>query len=214
MLNIAHYLDVPGTIDPSTYRSAWVTTVDEIDALHATFGEDADGPYQLVADGVEWDLREVDLRDESDPEASARAWMDADLRSLVDLATPPLMTLALLRVADDRTFCYQRIHHLVLDGYGATLAMLRANAVYNALVNGADPGEPFTGPIADLVADDQAYGPRTAPRTASSGPTCSVTTPRRPCWPTRRRGSRTASSGAPATCRPTSPRRCPPPRRP
>ncbi|UFN45100.1 non-ribosomal peptide synthetase [Nocardioides okcheonensis] len=157
VLNIAHYLDVPGTIDPSTYRSAWVTTVDEIDALHATFGEDADGPYQLVADGVEWDLREVDLRDESDPEASARAWMDADLRSLVDLATPPLMTLALLRVADDRTFCYQRIHHLVLDGYGATLAMLRANAVYNALVNGADPGEPFTGPIADLVADDQAY---------------------------------------------------------
>ncbi len=44
VLNIAHYLDVPGTIDPSTYRSAWVTTVDEIDALHATFGEDADGP--------------------------------------------------------------------------------------------------------------------------------------------------------------------------
>ncbi|GAA1933563.1 non-ribosomal peptide synthetase [Nocardioides hwasunensis] len=157
VLNIAHYLDVPGPIDPVAYRRAWDMTVDEIDALHATFGEDAEGPFQLVADSVEWELQEIDLTGDDDPEGAAREWMDADLRSPVDLATPPLMTVALLRVAEDRTFCYQRIHHLVLDGYGATLGMLRVNVVYNALLNGVEPDEPFTGPLAELVADDRDY---------------------------------------------------------
>ncbi|WP_299056332.1 non-ribosomal peptide synthetase [uncultured Nocardioides sp.] len=157
VLNIAHYLDVPGEIDTEAYRTAWATTIDEVDALHATFGEDDDGPFQLVPDSVDWELQQVDLRDDADPEDAARAWMEHDLRSPVDLAAPPLFAIALLRVADDRTFCYQRIHHLALDGYGATLAMLRVNVVYNALVTGQEPDEPFTGPLVDLVADDQEY---------------------------------------------------------
>ncbi len=157
VLNIAHYLDVPGEIDGAAYRNAWAMTIDEIDALHAGFGEDADGPFQLVGDGVDWELLELDLRDENDPEGAARSWMEQELRSPVDLAAPPLFSVALLRVADGRTFCYQRIHHLALDGYGATLAMLRVNVVYNALVHGTDPGEPFTGPLVDLVDDDREY---------------------------------------------------------
>ncbi|MCH1867725.1 non-ribosomal peptide synthetase [Nocardioides sp. CFH 31398] len=157
VLNIAHYLDVPGEIDAAAYRTAWATAISEVDALHATFGEDADGPFQLVADGVDWELQQIDLRDDADPEDAARAWMERDLRSPVDLSAPPLFAIALLRVADDRTFCYQRIHHLALDGYGATLAMLRVNVVYNALVNGVEPDEPFTGPLVDLVDDDRSY---------------------------------------------------------
>ena len=160
VLNIGHYVDLAGSIDVDAYRRAWATTIGEIDGLRATFrqGEGPDSPpRQEIPDTVPWDLVEVDLSDHDDPHAAALRWMDADLRAPRDLGTGPLFALALLTLAPGRVLCYQRIHHIVLDGYGATLAMMRANQLYNAYLAGEDGGDAFTAPLEVLVDDDAAY---------------------------------------------------------
>lgn len=159
VLNIAHYVDVAGALNIEAYRAAWAQTIDEVDALRATYAEDDSGPHQLVADRVEWQLDEIDVRDSDDPAAAAKAWMNDDLRRPRDLKEQPLFRIVVLALSDEQTFCYQRIHHIALDGYGATLAMIRVNGLYNSALAGETIEESpvLTAPVADLVADDENY---------------------------------------------------------
>ncbi|MFT2014273.1 amino acid adenylation domain-containing protein [Streptomyces sp. 796.1] len=95
--------------------------------------------------------------DAADPDAAALAWMRADLARPFDLASGPLFQHALFRVGDRRWLWYQRVHHLVMDGYGYSLLARRVAEVYTALAAGEEPPPSPFGRLADLVAADQEY---------------------------------------------------------
>ncbi|MCZ2526308.1 amino acid adenylation domain-containing protein [Streptomyces sp. HB2AG] len=178
--NTAEYVEIRGRVDEDLLAEALRRTVAETDALRVRIVLDGDTPRQLPLDldldlhpgpgpgpgsggAVPFPLHTADLRGEDDPDAAARAWMDAERSRPVDLARGPLFAQALLRVGDDRLLWYQRIHHTVMDGFGYSLIARRVAETYTALAAGAEvPPSPF-GRLADLVAEDAAYRSGEAP---------------------------------------------------
>lgn len=155
--NTAECLEIVGPLDQELFAAALRQVVAETDALRVRVEDGPEGPRQTVAASVELPLTVHDLRDVPDADGQAEAWMHADLAEPCDLAAGPLFRHALFRVGQERWLWYQRIHHLVMDGFGYSLLVRRTAAVYSALVRGQDPGPRTFGTLAGLVAQDAAY---------------------------------------------------------
>ncbi|MEV5597439.1 amino acid adenylation domain-containing protein [Streptomyces sp. NPDC052496] len=157
--NTAEYLEIHGPVDPALFSDALHQVVSEADALRVRIVETAEGPRQLpLATGpAPLPLHLADLRAEADPDGAARAWMRADLAEPFDLAAGPLFAHALFRVGDARWLWYQRVHHVVMDGFGYSLLARRTAEVYTALATGEPVGPATFGRLTDLVDDDAAY---------------------------------------------------------
>ncbi|MFE1290333.1 amino acid adenylation domain-containing protein [Streptomyces sp. NPDC058751] len=155
--NTAECLEIDGPIDAALFARALRQVVSETDALRVRIEDGPDGPRQHLHDIPELPLTVMDLRASDHAEREADAWMRADLARPCDLAAGPLFHHALFRVGDHRWLWYQRIHHLVMDGFGYSLLVRRTAEVYTALARGAQPPPRTFGRLADLVEDDRAY---------------------------------------------------------
>ncbi|WLQ46682.1 amino acid adenylation domain-containing protein [Streptomyces poriferorum] len=155
--NTAECLEIDGPLDQELFAGALRQVIAETDALRVRVEDGPEGPRQAVALSAELPLTVHDLRDVPDADGQAEAWMRADLAEPCDLAAGPLFRHALFRVGQERWLWYQRIHHLVMDGFGYSLLVRRTAEVYSALVRGQDPGPRTFGTLAGLVAQDAAY---------------------------------------------------------
>ncbi|MFI6967228.1 amino acid adenylation domain-containing protein [Streptomyces sp. NPDC050255] len=155
--NTAECLEIDGPLDQELFAAALRQIVSETDALRVRVEDTPEGPRQTVAASAELPLTVHDLRDVPDADGEAEAWMRADLAEPCDLAAGPLFRHALFRVGQERWLWYQRIHHLVMDGFGYSLLVRRTAEVYSALVGGRSPGPRTFGTLAGLVAQDAAY---------------------------------------------------------
>ncbi|RJQ72968.1 non-ribosomal peptide synthetase [Pseudonocardiaceae bacterium YIM PH 21723] len=158
VFTIAQYLDIAGTIDIPVLEAAVARVMAEAETLRLTFDEVADLPVQRVAPVQPWTLPVLDLRTAADPAAEAQAWMRAEGKRPMDpLAAAPLCSVVLLRLADDHAVLYQRIHHLLVDGYGAALVLRRILEGYDAAIAGTEIPPATFGSLTDLLAEDAAY---------------------------------------------------------
>ncbi|MBN9685533.1 MULTISPECIES: myxochelin non-ribosomal peptide synthetase MxcG [unclassified Corallococcus] len=154
--NAGECIELRGAVDPVRFESALRKAVADADALHSRFVAGAEGPVQRIDAGTDWTLQHVDLSGEADPWAAAREWMWRDLGRTVDLGTGPLFAQALLTVGPERSFWFQRIHHIAMDGYGFSLLARRVAELYTAEVTGkaAPAGFNRLGPV---LEEDVAY---------------------------------------------------------
>ncbi|NOK18313.1 myxochelin non-ribosomal peptide synthetase MxcG [Corallococcus carmarthensis] len=154
--NAGECIEFRGAVDPVRFESALRKAVADADALHSRFVAGEQGPAQRIDAGTDWTLQRVDLSGEADPCAAAQEWMWKDLGRTVDLATGPLFAQALLTVGPERSFWFQRIHHIAMDGYGFSLLARRVAELYTAEVTGkaAPVGFSRLGPVLD---EDVAY---------------------------------------------------------
>ncbi|MGW2559341.1 amino acid adenylation domain-containing protein [Streptomyces sp. NPDC001514] len=155
--NTAECLDIDGPLDPDLFAAALRRVTAEADALRVRVENGRDGPRQHICATVELPLTVLDLHGDDGAERKAERWMRADLAKPCDLATGPLFRHALFRVGAQRWLWYQRIHHLVIDGFGYSLLVRRTAEVYTALARGEEPAPRTFGILADLVAEDAAY---------------------------------------------------------
>ncbi|WP_405858833.1 amino acid adenylation domain-containing protein [Streptomyces sp. NBC_00090] len=157
--NVAEYKEIHGPLDLELLSAAWSRLVAEADILRVTRVErDDTGLHQVLeaAPGTRA-LRLLDLRGAADPWAEARAWMDEDLTTPVDLTAGDLFTVAVLRLAPEHFLYYQRYHHIVLDGMSAALLDARLTELYAQALAGTawEPG-PF-GTLEEVLDEDAAY---------------------------------------------------------
>ncbi|WP_319949612.1 condensation domain-containing protein [Streptomyces halobius] len=159
--NTAECVEIHGPLDPVLFAEALHRTIGEADALRVRVEETPDGPRQFALaiepPGHGFPLHATDLRDQGDPDAVAGAWMGDDLTRPFDLAGGPLFRHALFQVGERRWLWYQRVHRIVLDGFGYALVARRAAEVYTALAAGREAGPSPFGRLADLRAEETAY---------------------------------------------------------
>ncbi len=93
---------------------------------------------------------------EENPEEAAKAWMKNDLSMPVDLKKDTLFTEALIQVENNRFFWYQRIHHIVMDGYGFSLLSQKVANEYTSLIEETNKNEKPFGSLAKSCA--RRYG--------------------------------------------------------
>jgi amino acid adenylation domain-containing protein len=155
----AEYIRINGPVDVDALGAAWRTVHREADAVRIGSVHDggADGLYQLVDPPGDPALTLVDVSGGADPERAADSWMRNDVRAPADLATGPISTSALLRLADDRFVFYFRSHHSVIDGYGVHLLGTRLAELYSAHVAGGTAAGDGFGPLDALLRQEADY---------------------------------------------------------
>ncbi|AZZ81206.1 non-ribosomal peptide synthetase [Gordonia alkanivorans] len=159
-VNIAQYVDIrhePGGLDHDLLARCCVEVGKLVESPYVRLAEVDGVPVQFVDLDFDQQVDTLDLRHESDPEAAAMAWMRQEYRRPVDLLTDQLIVITIIKVADDRTFWYNRAHHIIIDGYAALSIMRRTVDRYNALRRGEQPHDKLPAAMAEIVAYEDAY---------------------------------------------------------
>ncbi|MGC9382630.1 amino acid adenylation domain-containing protein, partial [Streptomyces sp. MH13] len=119
-------LTLEGPLDPARLRTAWTRLLARHGSLRAAFVHDADaGPVQIVTGEAEPPWRETDLSTTDGPEREARlaGLRTAERQTPFDPARPPLLRVALARLAPHRHTMIVTYHHILLDGWSQPLLL-------------------------------------------------------------------------------------------
>jgi hypothetical protein len=122
-------------LDCRAFRDAWQQMLQRHAILRTAFVSDGlMEPMQVVSRDVvaEWDERDWRALDEAARGQQLRAFLSADRARGFDVATPPLMRFALMRLEDDGYEFVWTHHHLLLDGWSVPLVLRDVSALYQA----------------------------------------------------------------------------------
>ncbi|MEC1922581.1 non-ribosomal peptide synthetase DhbF [Bacillus subtilis] len=155
--NTAEYIEINGPINIALFEEALRYVIKEAESLHVRFGENMDGPWQMINPSPDVQLHVIDVSSEPDPEKTALNWMKADLAKPVDLGYDPLFNEALFIAGPDRFFWYQRIHHIAIDGFGFSLIAQRVASTYTALIKGQTAKGRSFGSLQAILEEDTDY---------------------------------------------------------
>lgn len=155
--NTAEYIEINGPINIALFEEALRHVIKEAESLHVRFGENMDGPWQMINPSPDVQLHVIDVSSEPDPEKTALNWMKVDLAKPVDLGYDPLFNEALFIAGPDRFFWYQRIHHIAIDGFGFSLIAQRVASTYTALIKGQTAKGRSFGSLQAILEEDTDY---------------------------------------------------------
>ena len=147
-------LVLTGPLDRAAFQRAWQRVVDRHPALRTAFAARPDGePVQIVRRQLAMPCESLDWSrlSPAQQEESAGAWTAADRARPFDLLRPPLMRLALARLADGRHRFFWSHHHLLMDGWCLPLVLDEVLAGYAAFRAGRDPELPPSRPYRDYI---------------------------------------------------------------
>ncbi|WIL35255.1 non-ribosomal peptide synthetase DhbF [Bacillus stercoris] len=155
--NTAEYIEINGPINIALFEEALRHVIKEAESLHVRFGENMDGPWQMINPSPDVQLHVIDVSSEPDPEKTALNWMKADLAKPVDLGDDPLFNEALFIAGPDRFFWYQRIHHIAIDGFGFSLIAQRVASTYTKLIKGQTAKDRSFWSLQAILEEDTDY---------------------------------------------------------
>ncbi|MBM9838421.1 amino acid adenylation domain-containing protein [Rhodococcus hoagii] len=154
---MAHYVEIRGALDVDMLARATDRAAREIESGVLRLCEVDGEPFQFVHYNVVDGLRYIDFRRGADPVGSAHAWMDSDRSAPMDMTVDRLIAATVLQLDDDHFYWYGKVHHVALDGYGATNLMNRIAQLYTH----EHRGEPFPAPTCSsldvLHSQEEAY---------------------------------------------------------
>ncbi|MGW4248224.1 amino acid adenylation domain-containing protein, partial [Nocardia sp. NPDC004722] len=156
-LTIAQFVEIHGDLDVGRLLYAIERFGSESEVGHVRLLEIDGVPHQVIDPTWRPGWARIDLREEPDPRAAARAWMNEHASSPIDIEHDPLTINVVLRVGDSDWIWYTRGHHIVIDGYGAMNGTTRAAEIYTALENQTEPVVSRATPLATIYADENRY---------------------------------------------------------
>jgi nonribosomal peptide synthetase DhbF len=134
--NVSEYLDIRGPLDVDLFRTALRRALDATDAYRLRFTDTGGTPQQYVDPARDHPIRLVDVSGDIDPPAAAEALMRADRARRIDLDGAEPYVQIVFVLGPERHLWYQRLHHLVADGYSLSVFAGAVAEIYEALVEG------------------------------------------------------------------------------
>ncbi|WP_330230540.1 amino acid adenylation domain-containing protein [Nocardia sp. NBC_00508] len=156
-ISIAQYVDLAGPIDLDRLAPAARRAGREFGTGYLRLIERDGYPFQCVDTTLDDSARILDFRRERDPVGAAHAWMRDEYSAPLDLMNDRLACVVMLRIADDRWFCYWRMHHIALDGMGVSAMARRTGELYTAAIAGRPPPAARAEDLRKIVDADLAY---------------------------------------------------------
>lgn len=124
---------VNGPLDDDAFVSAWEWLIARHDVFRTAFSwKQQRRPRQSVLSRVPLPLDRQDWRGLASDEREARlaAYLEEDRGRGFDVARPPLLRVALLRMEENRTYVVKTHHHLILDGWSSAIVRRELLAAY------------------------------------------------------------------------------------
>ncbi|HET9395112.1 MAG TPA: condensation domain-containing protein, partial [Nitrospiraceae bacterium] len=134
-----------GPLDHASFLQAWQMVIARSTPLRTAFmWHELDRPMQVVLPAEAPPIIELDWRDapETNQHERLQEFLRNDRLRDFDLTRPPLMRLALIRIADDARYLVWTHHHIVLDGWCLPIILSDLFACYVFSNGGPDPAEP------------------------------------------------------------------------
>jgi len=157
IFNTGQYIDLRGPLDVAALCAAVERAGVEAEALALRFIDAPEGPRQIVDPALRPRLEVLDLSDEPDAEKQALAAIRRDMAIAIVPERGPMARQVLYRIAQDRHFWAQQVHHFAIDGYGMVLLTARIAELYGAVLAGKEGGGRPLAPLAGVWEEDQAY---------------------------------------------------------
>ncbi|MFF3686568.1 amino acid adenylation domain-containing protein [Streptomyces sp. NPDC002187] len=143
--------ELSGDVSAPALRAACAATLARHSVLRAGFRQRANGQsVQLVRRTVKMPWTELDLS--ADTESIRRkkllAFLEEERLRRFDMAAPPLMRFALIRLAESQYAFVLTYHHILLDGWSLPLVLEDLFTLYGREVGGDAPGAGSGGELA------------------------------------------------------------------
>ena len=145
---------IRGPLDPPSFAEAWNRLVARHPALRSTIHwSDSGRPFQVVRRRAEPPLAVEDWRDSTPAEQERRLadFLARDRRIGFVPSWPPLMRVALFRLADGVHQLAWSVHHVIVDGWCLSVLLGELIDLYEAIRRGAEASLPPTRPFRDYV---------------------------------------------------------------
>jgi amino acid adenylation domain-containing protein len=141
--NIVRAFRLEGFLDPAALERALAAIGGRHDNLRASFRFLGSGPVQMIAPEYASVLSFVDLRHV--PENDCKSALDASLRAagsrIFDLATGPLWSLRVIRLAGNHHVLHLAMHHIISDDWSVQVLLRELSTIYSGCLTGRE--DPF-----------------------------------------------------------------------
>lgn len=130
---------ISGDLDVARFEQVWAEVLARHETLRTAFLWDGlDDPLQVVRSHVqtEWHHRDMAAIPIAEQDSKLADFLDADRRRGFDLAKPPLCRMTLVRLGLLQWKWIWSFHHLIVDGWSASLILDELFARYGS----TDPG--------------------------------------------------------------------------
>src|SRR5262249_37791666 len=128
-------LELKGALDGAVLETAMAAVVERHDSLRAGFWhEGLDRAVQVVVGraAAPWRLIDLSGLDEDEQRERLGEIVAADRGERFDLAAPPLLRFALIRLGRERHRLLISSHHLLMDGWSAPVVVSELLSAYAA----------------------------------------------------------------------------------
>src|SRR5688572_30462781 len=150
-----------GKIDVDALQAAWRDVVGHFPVFRTAFSyANRQQPYQILLRQVDFTIEHEDWRGVPEAAQAARfeSYLAAKQRAGFDFNQAPLMTVGLLRVAEEKYHLVWTHHHIILDGWSLPRVYDALLTAYEARSKGRVPrlqrSEPFESFIHWLNGQD------------------------------------------------------------
>ena len=153
-------LELEGRLDPAVLEASLQAVVARHASLRSGFRhEQLSRPVQVVVAraAVPWRLIDLSGHDAAGQQRELSDIVEADRLERFDLAAPPLMRFALIRLAADRHRLLISNHHLLMDGWSAPILVRELLEVYAR--HGSAASLPRVTPYRDYLTLHRPAGP-------------------------------------------------------
>ena len=152
---------VHGKLKQSVFEGAWQGILARHQVLRSSFSwEELEEPLQVVHRQMVMPFHYEDWRHFPEAEQAQRVeeYLLRDRERKFDFATPPLMRVSVLQLADRVSQVVWTFHHLLLDGWSLPIILREIFSLYAALAHGKDvpiaPSRPYSDYIEWLQGQD------------------------------------------------------------
>ncbi|APJ11945.1 non-ribosomal peptide synthetase [Bacillus safensis] len=132
---------IKGPLKLAYFRKSWGYIVDRYDIFHTMFlWEEIDNPLQVVLKSTKFNVNFQDWTSYSidEQKEKLKTFLKADRRRKFSLEEAPLMRVTVLQLSIDEFRVVWTHHHLILDGWGASIVINELFKVYENMVKGRD----------------------------------------------------------------------------
>lgn len=131
-----------GEINVLAFESALLALINRHESLRTIFVVSDGQPYQKILGIMPVPLSVIDLREQPNREESARKLVAKEAAISFDLSAGPLMRFMLIRLEDNKHVFFQKLHHIISDGWSMELLVSEMYTLYNGYLKGTEAGLP------------------------------------------------------------------------
>ncbi|WHP06166.1 amino acid adenylation domain-containing protein [Acinetobacter corruptisaponis] len=160
LYTIAHCLELPKSVDLTTFKQAIEMGLSEADTVTARYSCDPAHPFFQLNHNPQIQIEEFDFCHLSPAQAQKRLWdwMPTDREYAKSLKNNDShLYRQVLFICHDKVYWYQRYHHIMLDGFSIINLTKRIVGLYQQLQQQTElKASPFIT-VTEVIAERQAY---------------------------------------------------------